>query len=256
MSSSSSSSSSAYTPTSTPPGSIPPETLSHFQSDPWTSTFLNLPTHAAIKTYSRTSDPATGEDAFFARTIGSPTTIPHCLTLRKKTIEQPPTHQPLPFPPPATGPMAPAAGRPIPSNKVDLFALFSLATPGISGHPGTAHGGVIATLLDEVMSLAVSLHIPGYRENEKAERARLYTAQLDVRYRRPVRVPGMAVVKAWCVVREGRRFFMRGQLVQEEGEGTGKGNGKGGVGQLEWVKRKLVCTEAYGVWVQSREGKL
>ncbi|OAX78301.1 hypothetical protein ACJ72_07392 [Emergomyces africanus] len=230
---------------------IPAETLKHFQSDPWASSFLNLSSHTAIETYSRKSDPLTGEDAFFAHTIGSPSTIPYCITLRKKQIDAPPTQPPYsPFPPPAAGPNAPKT-TPIPSNKVDLFALFALATPGISGHPDTAHGGVIATLLDEIMSLAVSLHIPDYRDNESVERARLYTAQLDVRYRKPVRVPGTAVVKAWCVAREGRKFFMKGQLVQEEGEPEGRGKG-----QLEWAKRKIICTEAYGVWVQAREGKL
>ncbi|PGH35083.1 hypothetical protein GX50_02114 [[Emmonsia] crescens] len=234
-----------------PAYAVPAETLNHFQSDPWTSSFLNLSTHTATKIYSRTSDPSTGEDAFFAHTINSPTTIPYCLTLRKKQPDTPPIQPPYAsFPPPATGPNAPKTG-PIPSNKVDLFALFDLATPGINGHPNTAHGGVIATLLDEIMSVAVSVHIPGYRENASAERARLYTAQLDIRYLKPVRVPGMVVVKAWCVAREGRKFFMRGQLVQEEGEGEGRGKG-----QLEWVKRKLVCAEAYGVWVQAREGKL
>ncbi|OJD14053.1 hypothetical protein AJ78_05559 [Emergomyces pasteurianus Ep9510] len=239
-------------PTNTPSYEIPTETLKHFQSDPWASSFLNLSTHTAIETYSRTFDPSTGEDAFFAHTIGSPTTIPYCVTLRKKQIDDAlPTQPPYAtFPPPATGPNAPKT-TPIPSNKVDLFALFALATPGISGHPDTAHGGVIATLLDEIMSLAVSLHVPGYRDNEGAERARLYTAQLDVRYRKPVRAPGIAVVKAWCVAREGRKFFMKGQLVQEEGEAEGRGKG-----QLEWVKRKVVCAEAYGVWVQARKGKL
>ncbi|EGE87111.1 hypothetical protein RJZ56_000850 [Blastomyces dermatitidis] len=243
--------SSSPTPMDHPAYEVPAETLNHFQSDPWTSSFLNLSTHTAVETYSRSSDLSTGEDAFFAHTIGSPATIPYCLTLRKKHPDTPPTKPPYTtFPPPATGPNAPKT-TPIHSSKVDLFALFALGSPGISGHPSTAHGGVVATLLDEIMSLAVSLHIPGYHENEGVERARLYTAQLDIRYRKPVRVPGMAVVKAWCVAREGRKVFMRGQLVQEEGEAKGRGKG-----QLEWVKRKIVCAEAYGVWVQARAGKL
>ncbi|QSS59829.1 thioesterase [Histoplasma capsulatum] len=251
MSSSSSSSSSSSTPTNPPAYAVPAQTLEYFQSDPWTSSFLSLATHTAIKTSSRTSDPSTGEDAFIAHTIGSPTTIPYCLTLRKKHLDTPPPKPPYTrFPPPATGPDAPKP-TPIHSGKVDLFTLFALGTPGLNGHINTAHGGVVATLLDEVMSMAVSVHIPGYDENESVERARLYTAQLDVRYRKPVRAPGMAVVKAWCVARDGRKFFMRSQLVQEEEAGEGRGKG-----QLEWVKRKVVCAEAYGVWVQVREGKL
>ncbi|EER41950.1 thioesterase [Histoplasma capsulatum H143] len=210
-------SSSSSTPTNPPAYAVPAQTLKHFQSDPWTSSFLSLATHTAIKTSSRTSDPSTGEDAFIAHTIGSPTTIPYCLTLRKNHPDTPPPRLPYArFPLPATGPDAPKL-TPIHSRK----------------------------------RMAVSVHIPGYDENDSVERARLYTAQLDVRYRKPVRAPGMAVVKAWCVARDGRKFFMGVSLFRRKRRGKG-----GGKGQLEWVKRKVVCAEAYGVWVQVRQGRL
>ncbi|PGH00835.1 hypothetical protein AJ79_08086 [Helicocarpus griseus UAMH5409] len=241
MSSSSSSSapfSAAYP--NTPPYKIPAATLAHFRSHPWTIPYLSLPTHITTKTSSRDSDPATGEDAFFARTLGTSSTIPHCLTIRKTNPSIPPSTPPLPYPPPGTGPnhLPPAAT--IPATEIDLYALFALSKPGISGHPDTAHGGVVATLLDEVMSLAVSCHVPGYGENEKVERSRLYTVQLDVRYKKPVKLARCAVVKAWCVAKSGRKFFMRGVLVQEDEGGKGE----------------AVCTEAYGVWVQARKGNL
>ncbi|QSS50112.1 thioesterase [Histoplasma capsulatum var. duboisii H88] len=134
------SSSSSSTPTNPPAYAVPAQTLKHFQSDPWTSSFLSLATHTAIKTSSRTSDPSTGEDAFIAHTIGSPTTIPYCLTLRKNHPDTPPPRLPYArFPLPATGPDAPKL-TPIHSRKVDLFTLFTLGTPGLNGHINTAHG--------------------------------------------------------------------------------------------------------------------
>lgn len=108
----------------------------------------------------------------------------------------------------------------------------------------------MATILDEVLSLCVGLHVPAYGDNESESRGALYTMQLDVRYKRPVYVPGLAVVKAWCVARDGKKYWMRGQLMQEEdGEGSGKG------GHLEWAKKKTVRTEAVGFWLQTK-GKL
>jgi acyl-coenzyme A thioesterase PaaI-like protein len=34
--------------------------------------------------------------------------------------------------------------------------IFELSSPGLSGHPSTVHGGIVATLIDEAMSLAVA----------------------------------------------------------------------------------------------------
>ncbi|KAK2810348.1 hypothetical protein FQN50_003079 [Emmonsiellopsis sp. PD_5] len=229
--------SSASSDSDPPAANIPPSTLAHFTSNPWTAPLLRLPTHTAIPTSSRTSDPTTGEDAFFAHTLNTPHTIPHLLTLRKSHPTTPANTLPTPFPPPA---LTTPRSNP-PSASIDLLALLSLSNPGLSGHPNTAHGGVTATLLDEIMSLATSLHIPGYFDDARGSRDRLFTVQLDIRYRRKVVVPGTAVVKAWCVARDGRKYFMRGVVVQEEEQG--------GMGEV-------VCAEAYGVWVLVGGGKL
>lgn len=105
----------------------------------------------------------------------------------------------------------------------------------------------MATILDEALSLAVALHVPSYgvTEDEAESRGKIYTLQLDVRYRRPVVVPGLLVVRAWCVARDRRKYWMRGQVVQEEEEEEG---GKKG-------KRKVVKAEALGFWVETA-GKL
>ncbi|KAF4216882.1 hypothetical protein CNMCM6457_004753 [Aspergillus fumigatiaffinis] len=119
--------------------------------------------------------------------------------------------------------------------------MVDLATPGVSGHPSTAHGGVVATLLDEAMSLAVAMHAPSSGDHP---RGAIYTAQLDVRYKKPLRVPGLVVVRAKVVARVGRKYWVRAQAVQEESdEGLG--------GHLEWAKKKTVVTDAMAFWIQT-----
>lgn len=117
------------------------------------------------------------------------------------------------------------------------------------------HGGVAATLLDEVMSLAVSIHsgqIDGSgtggtgtgNENENP-RGKIYTAQLDVRYKKPLLAPAVAVVKSRVVARQGRKFWVRAQVVQEERNEQADQH-------LEWPKRKVVTTDAMAFWLQTK----
>ncbi|EEP82917.1 predicted protein [Uncinocarpus reesii 1704] len=225
------------------PYTIPPATLSAFQSNPWTSSFISKPEYRAIETSARVKKPL-GEDAFFAETIATPTTIPHCLSLQRRHPSPPPSVPPsLPAPP---------AKWPKITTPPDLVTLFEFGNPGISGHPNTAHGGVISTLIDEMMSVVIAMHIPGYIFNEASERGRIYTLQLDVRFRNPVYVPGLAVLKIWCIAKVGRKFWLRAQVLQEEG----LGDEKSGAQPLEWAKKKIVCTEAMGFFLQTTSEKL
>lgn len=225
-----------------PQYAIPVDTLAEFQSNSWTSSFLASPHYTPVETTSRTTKRRSGEDAYFADTLGTPSTIPSLLSLRLTNPSTPPTIPPsLPAPP---------AKPPTPQTRPEMIALVSLGSPGISGHPNTAHGGVVMTVLDEVLSLAVAVQVPGYDLDLPEERGRLYTSQLDVRFLRPVYVPAKCVIKAWCVAKDGRKFWMRGQLIQEDGLGEAEG------GSIEAVRRKRVCADAVGFWVQTRSQKL
>ncbi|MBX3748330.1 MAG: PaaI family thioesterase [Verrucomicrobiae bacterium] len=86
------------------------------------------------------------------------------------------------------------------------------------GFRNTIHGGLIATLLDEVMVWACGVGAKRFA----------YCAEMTVRYRRPV-APGVSmVVKAELVEdRKGRILIARGLVVSEEdgqvhAEATGK----------------------------------
>ncbi|PLN78309.1 HotDog domain-containing protein [Aspergillus taichungensis] len=159
-----------------------------------------------------------------AQTLATPSTIPHCLTLRRRTLrsEHLPSAPPV-WPSPTADPAhsAPSAHNP------DAIMLFDLGSPGVSGHPDMAHGGVVAALIDETMSMAVTLHSPpsftsasdssalSSADSEPATpRGKLFTAQLDVRYKQPTTLPGLVVVRAKVVARVGRKFWVRAQVVQ------------------------------------------
>lgn len=127
--------------------------------------------------------------------------------------------------------------------------ILDLASPGLSGHPDTVHGGIVATLIDEAMSLAVGAHSAG-PASDAGDNARgsIFTAQLDVRYKKRVTNPALLVIRTKVIARVGRKFWVRAQALQEEEESTG--------GHLEWAKRKIVKAEAMAFWIVTPDEKL
>ncbi|KAF7118073.1 hypothetical protein CNMCM5793_007459 [Aspergillus hiratsukae] len=216
-----------------------PALLEPFRAIGWSNSLLNSPDYYPIRTWSRLPKPHTGEDGFFAGTLATSSTIPHCLTLRRRNLQPPPQDVPV-WPSPTAKP----SSAPSP-NPPDVIMMVELATPGVNGHPDTAHGGVVATLIDEAMSLAVAMHAVPSGDHP---RGAIYTAQLDIRYKKPLRVPGLVVVRAKVVARVGRKFWVRAQAVQEESDENGS---RGLGGQLEWARRKTVVTDAMAFWLQT-----
>lgn len=250
-----------YTPSMPPPGlntpyDISAEELSHFRSNAWAKSLLasalrdGAGEYFPIATWSRVPKPSTGEDGFFSQTLATPSTVPFVLTLRRKNLE--PVTASLPKEPPAAA--DPKQKKPVaPDRPPDTITLITLASPGVCGHPNTAHGGLIASLFDEVMSLAVALHMPPSANPSLGSQSRdglmFYTAQLSVRYRQPVAVPGLLVIRSWCVARDGRKYWTVAHALQEE-EGDKEG------GQLESAKRKTVRAEGTAMWIEVPLSKL
>jgi uncharacterized protein (TIGR00369 family) len=74
------------------------------------------------------------------------------------------------------------------------------------GAPGFAHGGTIATALDDTLgTLLVLLRRPAV------------TAKLEVDYRRPAFLHRDFELEAWCEAVDGRKLHLRGEL-REGGE--------------------------------------
>lgn len=179
--------------------------LAYFASVPWTAKYLKSPKYNIVPTSSRSLKP-TGEDAFFARTINTPSTVPYCLSLRGQDLESPQhgssdnetTSQ-------SSGPSISASPE-----IFDLVWLIHLAEPGLNGHPKTAHGGVLASILDEITGMCALI----YRPDKSIS---MYTATLHTTYKAPVLLPSDAVCTAWLTRKEGRKYWIRAQILDDKG---------------------------------------
>jgi len=84
-------------------------------------------------------------------------------------------------------------------------------TPGedLNGAPGIVHGGIQATILDEAM---------GYACHVGDDDLDVVTVEMQLRYRRPVRVGTPIVARAEVVSNDGRDLRVEGTLRDEQGE--------------------------------------
>jgi uncharacterized protein (TIGR00369 family) len=85
--------------------------------------------------------------------------------------------------------------------------------PHFSGVDGVLHGGIQATMLDEVMGVAAQLRLPA-----DAGRRALVTAEIAVRYRRPVDIRGDVAARARVVAVDGADYYVHGEIVDAAGE--------------------------------------
>jgi acyl-coenzyme A thioesterase PaaI-like protein len=80
------------------------------------------------------------------------------------------------------------------------------------GFKHTMHGGAICALLDQALSLCASQH----QQASKPSTATLYTADLSVKFRRPVIVPAVLALECWLERHEGRKWYIRARLVDAQ----------------------------------------
>jgi uncharacterized protein (TIGR00369 family) len=87
--------------------------------------------------------------------------------------------------------------------------------PRYQGGAGMAHGGIIATLLDEAMG-----KVCRFRD------ARAVTAELTVEYVKPIDVEKEIVVEAFEQEHKGRNLFLTGEIRNAAGEVLARGRGR------------------------------
>ena len=83
------------------------------------------------------------------------------------------------------------------------------------GGGGVAHGGIIATLLDEAMG-----KVCRFRD------ARAVTAELTVEYLKPIHVEKEIVVEAFEQEQKGRSLFQVAEIRNADGEVLARGRGR------------------------------
>ena len=121
-----------------------------------------------------------------------------------------------------------------PANPTGLHLEFLLAEDGsvvclptipdsFEGPPGTVHGGIIATLLDETMSKSV-----------RAQGLTAMTRQMEIDYRRPVHSGAPIRLEGHLLRSEGRKHWTEARILNPRGH---------------------VLAEAKGLFIEIRRGQ-
>lgn len=172
--------------------------LAYFKSIPWCAEHLNrkdttiwLPPYKAHQSQEQ-------EDTFINVTLNTPSTFSQMVCFYHGTSSSLPSSssetQSPPPPPPIT----------------EFKTLISLSH-NLTGYPGLAHGGLILTVLDEVLGLHGRLN-----HQRGTNSATSMTGSLNTKFIRGVPVPGVVLVVSRIVRIEGRKCFMGARM---EGEG-------------------------------------
>lgn len=90
-----------------------------------------------------------------------------------------------------------------------------VADKRFEGYSGICHGGITAALLDEVMVKVVL-----------ARGIFSTTAEMTVRYHRPVRVGERVICRGWVTQQKGRAWFTEATAVNGEGQPLASATGK------------------------------
>ena len=85
--------------------------------------------------------------------------------------------------------------------------------PWLEGVDGVLHGGIQATVLDEVMAVAAQLTRP-----PGSSRAALVTAELSLRYLRPVPIDAEVRAVARVVRVDARDVYVHGEILDPGGD--------------------------------------
>jgi acyl-coenzyme A thioesterase PaaI-like protein len=199
------------------------EAEDRFRSIPWCATLLNQP-DTIIFTPSARLDNATGglasKDQLLRRTLNTPDAAPHCIGFYRDPVKE----------------VTPRSISPrLLINSASL--LFDIG-PGVNGFHGSAHGGFMAVMMDDAMgSLIYHNYVLQAQKQQKDPAWRLptdtldlskvhyFTAGIDMRYRKPLPTPSVAICTASLNRVEGRKLLMDVTIKDEHGTVFATGNG-------------------------------
>ncbi len=99
---------------------------------------------------------------------------------------------------------------------LDAYELRVLLTlnGGLDGWDGVCHGGITATILDEVMSMLAQYYAHSHGKFHDAE----LTADLRVKFVKAVPTPSIMLVRAWMTRVEGRKYYVGSEMRNGDGE--------------------------------------
>ena len=148
-----------------------------FQKIPWCKDILHDPRYVT-RAYLREPKGNT-EDTLFHQTLNTEDTIKAWLSMYRKPAQD--------------------------ASRVDEVRSILHLVSSLCGHPRVCHGGVVATIMDEIMGVLLAV-------NKNLENAQVQgvtvTAYLNTRYLKPVMTPQVVLITAKIAKFEGRKLFL------------------------------------------------
>ncbi|KAJ9603195.1 hypothetical protein H2200_012490 [Cladophialophora chaetospira] len=209
---------------------MPTTDPAYFQAIPWCAALLSDPEYVvAPSRFGKPMKGARGE--FFTRTLATDNVI-------TAFVYQTRRHG-------LSGNTTSSAQSDVsPSPAVSEVRAFLSTASGVNGHPGIAHGGFVAAVIDEVMGFLINSnrattetagppHEKGSKSTEPqrhlvpmtAPGHSVMTAELTTKYRRPVPSGEAVLVRTWVEKVEGRKIFVRATIEGEERQILSEGVG-------------------------------
>lgn len=178
----------------------PSDSKAPFLRIPWSAALINRENVICRVPGSRKSKES-GEDTLFAEVLKTPRTIRSCLSFYTRPSSQ--------------------------QEKIEEVGTLMTIGDGVNGHPGIMHGGIVAAILDEGMGILQACNFErdhfaavskGKAEGELPPSGySFFTAELKIKYLKPVTTSAPLVVTARYVKREGRKEWLYAEIKQRVG---------------------------------------
>ncbi|KAF2122069.1 HotDog domain-containing protein [Lophiotrema nucula] len=193
--------------------------MDYFQSIPWCAALLEKPGIVPYTPTCRLEPDANGalptQDQFFRVNLRSSDLIPHAIGFYQD-----------PFSPAIISPSPTSSGLRL---LIHSSTLMLDLRPGTNGYNGSAHGGLISTLIDEAMGSLIYINHHFYTEVEAIHKEKIpsnvlnmhgvamFTASMNVRFLKPLATPQVVLVTASLKDIEGRKVYLDVEVKDGEG---------------------------------------
>lgn len=205
----------------------PSDAREPFMHIPWAARLLNKPGTVTRIAGSRKPKAST-EDSLFAEVLKTDRTIRSCLSFHP---------------------------RPEPEDAAitEIHTLMIVGN-GMNGHPAIMHGGIVASIIDEAMGILQTAnhernHLlavgKGLAQGELPEHGiGSFTAELKIKYLKPVQTPGALIVTARYTKKEGRKEWIYAEIRQRHGA------------EEDYDGDEVVCATGEALFIEPKQSRL
>ncbi|PSN58958.1 Thioesterase/thiol ester dehydrase-isomerase [Corynespora cassiicola Philippines] len=184
--------------------------MEYFQSVPWCAVLLRKPGTILYTPTCRLEPDANRvlltQDQFFRVNLRSSDLIPHAVGFYQDPFAETTSSFPT-----SSGPRL----------LIHSSTLMLDLRPGTNGFSGSAHGGLISTLIDEAMGSLVYINHKLYTEMPSnvlnMHGVAMFTASMDVRFLKPLETPQIVLVTASLKNIQGRKVYFDVEVRNEKG---------------------------------------